>query len=86
MCLCKRQTKTCIRIICNARLVVVKNENFQFNGDFQLKDFDRMRKLTLASYFISYAGSLTLLLTTVRIEYDIIQYNGILYLKYITYR
>ena len=38
-------------------LVVFKNDNFQFNGDFQLKDFDRMRNLTLASYFISYAGS-----------------------------
>ena len=41
----------------NARLVVFKNDNFQFNGDFQLKDFDSMRNLTLASYFSSYAGS-----------------------------
>ena len=41
----------------NARLVIFKNDNFKFNGDFQLKDFDRMRNLTLASYFNSYAGS-----------------------------
>ena len=31
------------------RLVVFKNDNFQLNGDFELKDFDRMRNLTLAS-------------------------------------